>query len=257
LLAAVAEISGARAVPLPQPRPQLPAAATPELSVEAPAKPSACRLRLTADVAVAPSLTPITGPGECEAPDVVLLEAVVLSDKRRVGIEPPAIVRCTMAEALASWVREEAAPRTLALGSPLKSVENLAAFECRGRNGSVGGKLSEHGKANAIDLHSLRLANGKVLELIDPHVPKDFREGLRQSVCARFTTVLGPGSDGFHEDHIHIDLIERRSNYRICQWDVLEPGEKPAAASGETVPMPPPRPPIGPVNERSQRRARR
>ena len=35
--------------------------------------------------------------------------------------------------------------------------------------------------------------------------------------------MLGPGSDGYHEDHIHLDLIERRGNYRICQWNVWDP----------------------------------
>jgi hypothetical protein len=43
------------------------------------------------------------------------------------------------------------------------------------------------------------------------------------SACTRFSTVLGPGSDGYHEDHIHLDLMERRNNYRICQWDVWDP----------------------------------
>jgi hypothetical protein len=49
------------------------------------------------------------------------------------------------------------------------------------------------------------------------------RESVLRSVCARFPTVLGPGSDWYHEDHIHLDLIERRNNYRICQWNVYDP----------------------------------
>jgi hypothetical protein len=150
-----------------------------------------------------------------------------------------------MAEAIAGWVREEATPRALELGSSLKAVENLASFDCRGRNGIAGAKLSEHGKANALDIHSLRLANGKVVELTDPHVPKDFREGLRKSACAQFTTALGPGSDGSHEDHIHVDLLERRGGYRICEWEVGEPGEPPpATALVDRVPMPRARPAI-------------
>ena len=36
-------------------------------------------------------------------------------------------------------------------------------------------------------------------------------------------TVLGPGSDGYHEEHIHLDLAERRNNYKVCQWDVRVP----------------------------------
>ena len=52
---------------------------------------------------------------------------------------------------------------------------------------------------------------------------RELRETVLHSVCARFTTVLGPGSDWYHEDHIHLDLMERRNNYRICQWNVWDP----------------------------------
>jgi len=54
-------------------------------------------------------------------------------------------------------------------------------------------------------------------------VPRGLRENVLRSACSRFSTVLGPGSDGYHEDHIHLDLMERRNNYRICQWDVWDP----------------------------------
>src|SRR5205085_11095183 len=64
------------------------------------------------------------------------------------------------------------------------------------------------------------------------------------AACARFPTVLGPGSDWYHEDHIHLDLMERRNNYRICQWNVwdplpqvapLLPAERPAEAPPREV----------------------
>jgi hypothetical protein len=252
LLVAAGDLAIAQGVPLPRPRPAPPAAAgsaeEPPMPEDAP--PSACRLRLTAALATAPSLPPITGPGECGAPDVVRLEAVVLPDQSRVAIVPPAVLRCTMAEAIVSWVREEAAPRALDLGSSLKTVANLASFDCRGRNRIVGAKLSEHGKGNALDIRSLKLTDGKVVELTDPQVPKDFREGLRQSVCARFMTVLGPGSDGYHEDHVHVDLAERRGGYRICEWNVREPGEAPAAVVADTLPLPVPLPRARPLSAR-------
>jgi hypothetical protein len=247
LLLAACDLAMAGSVPLPRPRPTALAAPAPALTPQRaePSQPSACRLRLTADRATAPSLPPITGPGECEAPDVVRLENVVLPDRRRVAVTPPAVLRCTMAEAVADWVREEAAPRALDLGSSLKAVENLTSFDCRGRNGVTGAKLSEHGKANALDINALRLANGKVVELTDPQVSTSFREGLRKSACDRFTTVLGPGADGAHEDHIHVDLLERHGGYRICQWDIREPAEAPPApALVAGVPMPRARPAI-------------
>jgi len=244
LVAAAGGLAAAQGVPLPRPRPLPPAAAVSSDEPSAPeaAPPTACRLRLTAALATAPSLPPITGPGECGAPDVVRLEAVVLPDQSRVAIAPPAILRCSMAEAIVSWVREEAAPHALELGSSLKTLANLASFDCRGRNRIVGAKLSEHGKGNALDIHLLKLSDGKVVGLTDPQIPRDFREGLRQSVCARFTTVLGPGSDGYHEDHVHVDLAERRNGYRICEWDVREPAEASSAVLADTVPLPRPRP---------------
>jgi hypothetical protein len=233
LLAASCSLAAAQIIPLPRARPPSAPAAEPSVAAE----PSACRLRLTPDIATAPSLPPIAGPGECGAPDVVRLEAIQLPDRTPVAVTPPAILRCTMAEAVASWVREEAAPRVHALGSSLKSIETLASYDCRSQNNIKGAKLSEHGRANALDIHSLKLADGKALVLTDPLVDKDFREGLRQSVCARFMTVLGPGSDGYHEEHVHIDLAERRNGYRLCEWDVREPGEA-------AVPLPRPRPAI-------------
>ena len=55
--------------------------------------------------------------------------------------------------------------------------------------------------------------------------------------------MLGPGSDGYHEDHVHVDLAERRGGYRMCQWDIREEDEKPApAADAVQVPLPRPRP---------------
>ncbi|MFZ0371675.1 MAG: extensin family protein, partial [Xanthobacteraceae bacterium] len=65
--------------------------------------------------------------------------------------------------------------------------------------------------------------DGRELGLTDVNIPKDWREAVRASACARFATVLGPGSDGYHEEHVHLDLEPRRNNYKICEWDVREP----------------------------------
>jgi hypothetical protein len=250
LVSTAADLGAAEPVPLPRPRPPVarsaPAAeaAKPEApKLEQAAEPSACRLRLTTDLAIAPSIASITGPGECGAVDLVRLEAVVMPDNSQVVFTPPATLRCTMAEAIANWVREEAAPLAQDLGGVLRGIQNFDSYDCRGRNRIVGAKTSEHGKGNAFDMRGLRLGNGKFFEFTDPHVSRDFRESVRKSVCTRFTTVLGPGSDGYHETHIHVDLAERRGGYRICQWDVRDP--KPAAAEiAATIPLPPPRPKI-------------
>jgi len=72
-------------------------------------------------------------------------------------------------------------------------------------------------------VRALKLADGQSISLTDRTVSRELRESVLHSVCARFSTVLGPGSDWYHEDHIHLDLMERHNNYKICQWDVWDP----------------------------------
>jgi hypothetical protein len=189
----------------------------------APPPPSACRLALTEAVAIAPSIPDIKGAGGCGGEDLVRLEAVVLPDKRRVPLKPAAVLRCAMATAIADWIRSDMAPLAEGLGSTISGLDNFNSFECRGRNRVVGARLSEHGRANALDIRGIKLANGRSISFTDRAVPRETRESVLHSMCARFPTVLGPGSDWYHEDHIHLDLMQRRNNYKICQWNVWDP----------------------------------
>jgi hypothetical protein len=227
LLTAAATGAAAHDVPLPRP------AAPPTVQAE----PSPCQLRLAAsDRVVFAALPPIAGPGACGAPDVVRLEAVILPDRSRVALEPPPTLRCTFAAAIGDWVRDEIAPAAAGLGAPLRGIENYDSYDCRGMNRVSGAKLSEHGKANALDIRSLKLADGRSVRLVDVAVARSFRERIKASACARFMTVLGPGSDGYHEEHVHVDLAERHGDYRLCHWEIHEPADTAA------VPLPRPRP---------------
>ncbi|CAN5133664.1 hypothetical protein BH10PSE10_BH10PSE10_19520 [soil metagenome] len=194
-----------------------------ESSEAKPPELSACRQALTESIAIAPSIPPIRGEGGCGGEDLVRLEAIVLSPSQRVTLKPAAILRCTMATAVADWVRTDMAPLAASLGTTITELDNFDSFECRGRNRVKGAKLSEHGLANALDVRGMTFANGSTLSLTDRTVSRDTREKVLASVCTRFATVLGPGSDWYHEDHIHLDLAERRTNYKLCQWGIYDP----------------------------------
>ena len=105
---------------------------------------------------------------------------------------------------------------------------------------------SEHGKGNALDVGSITLVNGKTIDPTDLNVSRQFRESSKSSVSAHFWTVLGPGSDGYHEHHVHMDLKERRNGHRMCQWEInlQDKTAMPTITSG--VPLPQPRPKVGP-----------
>ncbi len=245
----------AATVPLPRPRPATAPAPVPEPAVPAeaaapppaaspapPAPPTPCRLALTEAIAVAPSIAPIQGPGECGGDDLVRLEAVLLPGGQRVAVKPAAILRCEMASTVADWVRTDLVALAHGLGTVPATLDNFDAFECRGRNRVAGAKLSEHGKANALDVRGIALGNGRFIALTDRAESRELREQLQHAACARFSTVLGPGSDWYHEDHIHFDLAERRNGFRICQWNVYDP--LPAAP-----PLPAPRPSGAPPHD--------
>jgi hypothetical protein len=238
-------------IPLPRARPADIPSDRSTLGAEAPV--SQCQSRL-AEIAAFKPLPPITGPGECTATDVVALDAVLLADGHRIAFSRAATLRCAMAEAVTHWIRDDVAPTIAALGKSLRGVEPLDSFDCRRRNGIKNAKISEHGRANALDVRSFKLANGAAIELTDASVAKPLREKLRQSACARFSTVLGNGADAYHDSHVHLDLIERSNHYKICQWDALDVTETAALAAKKAataaasipsvVPLPRPRPVI-------------
>ncbi len=192
------------AVPLPPSRPRTPPkpawteprtfleAAGPDFkSAEVTSEPSECRLRLEA-IAIVTPLPRLIGPGACGGGDMVQLDGVRLPNGARIEVKPGPVLRCGMAESFASWLRDEAAPRVLKEGSSLQRVSVADDFNCRGRNRVAGARLSEHGKGNAVDIRAFTLANNKTIDLTDMHAPQDLREDMKVSICARFTTVLGP-----------------------------------------------------------------
>ena len=93
---------------------------------------------------------------------------------------------------------------------------------CRNRNGESSDKLSEHGRGNAIDVAGFELTDHRRITVGDTALAEPLAvalKGLRTSACGYFTTVLGPGSNEAHKDHLHFDLglHGKSDNYRICQ----------------------------------------
>ncbi len=209
------------AAPLPPPRPAIiPEArrAQGEFTLVAAPAGSACADLLAQEVAVAETGQIVDAAEGCGTAPVARLTAILLGDGKSVALRPAAVLRCETALAVARWIREDIAAAALGLGSALARVEVAASYTCRSRNNVTGAVLSEHGRANALDMSAFVLADGRTLTLADPKAPADFLAEVRRSACARFTTVLGPGADPSHEFHLHVDLAERRNGYRLCQW---------------------------------------
>jgi len=158
----------------------------------------------------------------CGAASALLVRGVA-----GVAIEPPAEMTCDMAEALYAWIATSVQPAAkLSLKKTLVTINNASAYVCRRRNNSKTGKLSEHAKANALDIATLGFEDGSrtsikgdwsgVKQLIGASAQGEFLRRIRRDACIRFTTVLGPGSDPYHGDHFHVDVARRRNGFRVC-----------------------------------------
>jgi hypothetical protein len=159
----------------------------------------------------------------CTVAGAVELDAVS-SPFGKVSMTGKPIMACLFARQFATWVRKVGAPLTLAYrGSKLATIETGPGLVCRTRDAQPGGKISEHAKGNAIDIAAFRLENGQRLSVKDASASTQI-EGVLMSTfratgCGYFTTVLGPGSDEAHKEHLHFDygLHGKTDNYRICE----------------------------------------
>nr|WP_277614217.1 extensin family protein [Kaistia nematophila] len=145
------------------------------------------------------------------------------------------LLGCMMTNAMERWVREAVQPAAQArFGMPVTEVLTMGTYACRPRNNRHGDKLSEHAFANAFDVAGFRLADGRTIRVRtdwrrgDPASQAFLREALI-SACGYFTTVLGPGSNRLHEDHIHIDLARHNASgtSRYCRPKLDRPGPTP------------------------------
>jgi hypothetical protein len=204
-------------IPSPPPRPadlENPVPLPP--SAEVVAEDNACRERLVA-LGVRFEPLPAIAEGQCGAP--LPLRVSVLPDG--IGITAPATLVCAAAEALARWTREvvaveaarhlEAQPSRIGIGT---------SYQCRTQNHRPGAKLSEHAFANGVDISGFEFKGRKAVTVTDHPAGSPealFLGAVRSQACTYFTTVLGPGSDAAHADHLHLDLRGRGRGFRMCQ----------------------------------------
>jgi len=148
-----------------------------------------------------------------------------------VEIKPAATLACPIVFVLDQWVAQSVQPAARRwFGQPVVEIKQISAYSCRSMNNQRGAKISEHAFGNAIDIAAFMLADGRIVKVKEGWRGRPEEQGFLRDVqgaaCEQFTTVLAPGADAFHYDHIHVDLMRRASGRRICQ---------PAAINGEVV----------------------
>lgn len=140
--------------------------------------------------------------------------AVKVREVSGVALSQQAVMDCTTARALKSWVDKGMKPAIKRRGGGVSSIRVVAHYACRTRNNQAGAKISEHGRGRAIDIAGFTLKDGRKISVLDgwgtARDGKALRE-MHKAACGPFGTVLGPNANRFHRDHFHFDTARYRS----------------------------------------------
>jgi hypothetical protein len=158
-------------------------------------------------------------------------DPLVTTSAGPVEVKPPATLACPIVSALDQWISAAVQPAAEHwFRQPVVEIKQISAYSCRGMNGNPNAHISEHAFGNALDIAEFTLADGhKVSVQYGWHgTPEEqgFLHDVQSAACDEFTTVLAPGANVYHYNHIHVDLMRHYNSRHICE---------PAAISGEVA----------------------
>src|SRR5262252_6595979 len=185
----------------------------------------ACLARLrAADVRFDIPIMPVASRASCTIEVPVRLKSLAAHARAVAEVRLPEepVVSCRFGERLAAWLGHLVAPLIAGrMSADLRAVRTGPGYECRNRNGVANGKLSAHAVGQAIDISRFELSDGRLIPVKPDgdEAMRDVVDSVRTAACGWFTTVLGPGSDAAHTDHLHVDIAMHGASdrYRICQ----------------------------------------
>jgi hypothetical protein len=172
-------------------------------------------------------MTEIDGPGVCGLERPLHVSGLAGG---RVWVAPAATIGCPLTAGLERWVKASVQPAAYRyFGRPVVAIKQIASYGCRGRNSDSWGAPSEHAFGNALDIGGFRLAGGEEISVVEDWSrggPREraFLRAVFIGACDEFYTVLGPGSDRHHYNHIHVDLLRpnNRNGRHLCRPSIDE-----------------------------------
>ncbi|RIY02202.1 hypothetical protein D3218_07165 [Aureimonas flava] len=149
-------------------------------------------------------LSPVSSGRSCGIDDPVRVTVAL----KGIAMSPPATLNCRTALNVARWLRDDVKPAARwKLWKQPTALINLSSYRCSRIAGSR--TISEHAGGNALDVGGFRFGDGSVVK-VEPKGPfawreKPFQNQIRRASCRHFGTVLGPGYNRAHVDHLHLD----------------------------------------------------
>ena len=121
------------------------------------------------------------------------------------------VMTCKSALALSIWERQVVRPAAAeVLGARLAAIDHYGSYACRRQYGAAHGRVSEHPRANAIDVAAFRLADGRRVSVLrdwpDAGPRAAFLKRVHEGACGIFDVTLSPEYNAAHADHLHLDM---------------------------------------------------
>lgn len=173
----------------------------------------------------------VDGPGACGADRPFKVSAIGKSQKVPLNEATP--LNCPMVAAVDDWFERVVQPAAESqLGQPVVGIEHMGSYNCRSIAKSRRGQMSEHAYMNALDVSGFKLADGRTIRVKSGWRSADaseanFLRSVGGASCDDFTTVLGPGGDAAHQDHLHLDLARHSKGRHVCRG-----GDEPVPQGG-------------------------
>ncbi len=153
-------------------------------------------------------ISPIEASRSCGISNPIRITEAV----KGIAMSPPATMNCQAALRVARWLHEDVKPAARwKLWKKPTALINMSSYRCSRIAGSR--TVSEHASGNALDVGGFRFSDGSTVRVEPKGVfsfrEKGFQTAIRQGSCKHFKTVLGPGYNRAHADHLHLDVKSR------------------------------------------------
>jgi hypothetical protein len=92
------------------------------------------------------------------------MKLISIGTSPQVALSPPPTVTCDLIAALHKWLHRDLQPLARRhLGAPVIRIEAMSSYSCRKAYGRASGRLSEHGRANALDVRAFTTARAETV----------------------------------------------------------------------------------------------
>ena len=162
----------------------------------------------------------IDGPGACGLQQPLRVSALAGGT---IGLTSRATMSCSALSSVDRWVKEVVEPASMLYYRQHVTGMTVGSYSCRNQDSKWVANISEHAFGNAVDVMGFKFSDGRSMSVVNGWKgdarDQAFLREIAVDACDYFTTVLAPGSDSYHANHIHIDLSRHDSGWQrhVCQ----------------------------------------